>query len=555
MSVEWTEGNALGDLSDEEKRLVCGDPHPEAANQGDLRFDDAWKQIPFPQARYNLRNFLADRGYFHPELVQAGEHELVVRVGEPTTIRSLTVEDLPSGLKPYRKRDFLGRRLTSSALDGIEKWISQRVQALGYPCPKIQSRADPETGAVQVTIWRGPLQNFIAIEEESIPGTQAGMLRRYDAFHLGDVFDGDLLTVSENRVNNTKLVESDHLSASCGPQGALVKQSTTVGPPRLISLGAGINTEGVLVGKATWRDVRLGSHASSIDVTAEASSIEQFVSAYFNWYTLPYPSRRYLVPKIVFDHENQQWYETYTETPWMGWGTTWDGAGVGLSAVTGPSLELIRMISGYGPGVSHFSSWRSEVSLRSHGFEYWQSSPRAGFDTKLVTRFNSGDVYSTASAQALSLSGEALFNYRELDPPLIVLGVRGTVATTVTGEQLGPGTMIPPNFRYYLGGSPDLRGFGLQEIPGPNGGLTSVYLGIEARLVATLPIGLEPIAFVDTGVMGAGSWQLDDPFYWSPGGGIRWASPFGPIRTTLAHGFINGTSDHWQFFLSLGEEF
>jgi outer membrane translocation and assembly module TamA len=144
-----------------------------------------------------------------------------------------------------------------------------------------------------------------------------------------------------------------------------------------------------------------------------------------------------------------------------------------------------------------------------------------------------------------------------------VLGVRGAAATTITGERPGPDIKIPPGFRQYLGGSRDLRGFGREELPANGlGGLSSVFGGVELRFGGPLPLGTQPLLFLDAGALGNAPWSLDHPAYVSPGFGARWESPIGVVRTSLAHGFIlpGDTSvpdsfSHLQFYLSLGEEF
>jgi outer membrane translocation and assembly module TamA len=94
------------------------------------------------------------------------------------------------------------------------------------------------------------------------------------------------------------------------------------------------------------------------------------------------------------------------------------------------------------------------------------------------------------------------------------------------------------------------------ELPVVNGGgLTSGFVGLETRLSQTLPFDLDPFVFMDFGEISNSAALLSAPLYWSPGVGVRWASPIGPVRTTLAHGFVGNSADHFQFYLSLGEEF
>jgi outer membrane translocation and assembly module TamA len=66
---------------------------------------------------------------------------------------------------------------------------------------------------------------------------------------------------------------------------------------------------------------------------------------------------------------------------------------------------------------------------------------------------------------------------------------------------------------------------------------------------------MDPFVFTDFGVTGNGPASFDLPVYWSPGVGIRWASPVGPIRTTFAQGFTDTSPSHFQFYFNFGEEF
>ena len=196
----------------------------------------------------------------------------------------------------------------------------------------------------------------------------------------------------------------------------------------------------------------------------------------------------------------------------------------------------------------------------THHFEFYRSDPRAGFRTSLAAAFSGAHAFSDVAAQRFRWSGEALWNIRNYDPPLFVIAVRGAAATTVTGETLEPSTGIPPLFRQYLGGSDNLRGFGRLELPGPLGGLSSAFASLELRFAAGLALGIQPIVFTDLGAFGVRPMEIESTLYWSPGFGVRWTSPVGVLRASLAHGYVTeGGVDpaltHLQFDLSLGEEF
>ena len=131
-------------------------------------------------------------------------------------------------------------------------------------------------------------------------------------------------------------------------------------------------------------------------------------------------------------------------------------------------------------------------------------------------------------------------------------------STTLISETRYAIRNLTPQFHYYLGGSSDIRGFARKSLPREvNPALTQLYSGLELRLASVLPYKIEPLIFLDGGVLGFSSNRLEMPFYYAPGSGIRWNSPFGVFRATLALGYIyqNAASANIQFFLSYMEEF
>ncbi len=158
------------------------------------------------------------------------------------------------------------------------------------------------------------------------------------------------------------------------------------------------------------------------------------------------------------------------------------------------------------------------------------------------------------------MSGEQLFNLGFLEPPLVVMGVRGGLRATdaPAGEEL------PEDYLYYLGGSSDVRGFRRLSIPGDGIGARSAgYLGAETRLVSVIPYGIEPFVFLDSGKIGESAYSFSRPTFYSPGAGVRWQSPFGSLRGSLARGIVSNADDDpygamkpaWTAFVSFGEEF
>ena len=171
---------------------------------------------------------------------------------------------------------------------------------------------------------------------------------------------------------------------------------------------------------------------------------------------------------------------------------------------------------------------------------------------------------SRITAHLLSLQGEHIWNLGGYSPPALVLATRYLAQTTLVKNSLLAAGEIPLGMRIFMGGDSDLRGAELNKIPADSAGLlTTVYDGIELRLGDVLPHGLQPLIFLDAAMAGRSSAHLDANVYFSPGFGLRWLSPGGSIRITLARGMVWRRdpaaevlmTPQWRLFLSLGKEF
>lgn len=542
-------------LSDVEKRLVCGDREAKPLDP-----DYAWKEIPYQQAKYHLSTFLQDRGYYSPIFNEPTKEEPnhIVDIGTRSFIKSWRIEGENYGVDVHQKRKVVGSPLTPSALNEIEKWVGSQLQFYGYACPETVATAFVENGEVVVKIKPGAQGTIASIEQEPIPGVVDGILGRYYPFKVGDTFNGNLLTLAETRVGASGVVESAHFRRKCEGSAVYLKNEIITGAPRLLLFSVGIDTESLITGKASWRNTRLGPRASLLDVTLSASQRAQSLSGNFQWYVFPGVPQVYINPYLqLFNRTSEPRFEFLSNRSQLGIGTENDLSGGRLKFFIGPTLELIRTLEGVGAPTSQIASIETRATLLSHGFEYFSGSPRAGYNLSLTGNFSNQGWGSSVTAQRLLLRGEGLLNVNNYDPPLWILGIRGGLSAVFTPESAEPDTRLPPHYLQYLGGAQNIRGFGRQELPNDTdaGGLMSAFIGLEGRLSHTLPFGIDPFTFIDFAVLGREVFQSVSPLYWSPGIGIRWASPIGSVRVTLAHGYSNFASQHNQFYFSLGDEF
>ena len=134
---------------------------------------------------------------------------------------------------------------------------------------------------------------------------------------------------------------------------------------------------------------------------------------------------------------------------------------------------------------------------------------------------------------------------------------------TLVGQALGAGEFsLPPDQRFYGGGSATIRGFGFQKV-GPNfidnpnyptGGTAITAAGGEFRQRFYENWGVA--AFLDAGQVSAKLKFLPDQLRVGMGAGVRYYTPIGPIRFDVAVPVPRRTGDDaFEIYIGLGQTF
>jgi translocation and assembly module TamA len=144
------------------------------------------------------------------------------------------------------------------------------------------------------------------------------------------------------------------------------------------------------------------------------------------------------------------------------------------------------------------------------------------------------------------------------DPGRSVLAVRG-----LAGLAQGAGEYsLPPDQRFYGGGSGTIRGYPYQEV-GPVFPNSNIPIGGTAIIAGSLEFRQRfgqawgAAVFVDAGQVSASLKPLPDVLRVGVGGGIRYYTPIGPIRLDIAiptHHF-NVDYSPFQVYIGLGQAF
>ncbi|HTO31224.1 MAG TPA: autotransporter assembly complex family protein [Pararhizobium sp.] len=139
----------------------------------------------------------------------------------------------------------------------------------------------------------------------------------------------------------------------------------------------------------------------------------------------------------------------------------------------------------------------------------------------------------------------------------VVLAGRLGVGVLAGGDGLAS---IPANRRFYLGGGGTVRGYSYQEISPRNGddeilgGRSYVNATVEARIGITEKIGLVP--FIDVGTVSAKTAPDFSDLRAGAGLGLRYNTPFGPIRLDVAlplNAYPDGTK--YGIYAGIGQSF
>jgi translocation and assembly module TamA len=120
---------------------------------------------------------------------------------------------------------------------------------------------------------------------------------------------------------------------------------------------------------------------------------------------------------------------------------------------------------------------------------------------------------------------------------------------------------LPADKRIYAGGGGSVRAYGYQMAGpldangSPIGGRSALEVSLEARIKVTNTIGIVP--FFDAGSFYANSVpQLDRGIFYGPGLGLRYYTPFGPLRLDIATPLRRRSADSVvQVYISLGQAF
>jgi translocation and assembly module TamA len=161
------------------------------------------------------------------------------------------------------------------------------------------------------------------------------------------------------------------------------------------------------------------------------------------------------------------------------------------------------------------------------------------------------------------ISTLTLATYFDLNNLLPIAPGRSVLAArALAGVAQGAGELsLPPDLRFYAGGTSTVRGYGYQLVgpmfphtDNPTGGTAITAGGLEFRQRLYTNWGV--VGFVDAGQVSASLKPLPDEIRVGAGAGLRYYTPIGPIRFDIAVPVDRRAGeDSFEVYIGLGQAF
>lgn len=456
-----------------------------------------------------------------------------------------------------------GARADSTLILKAGEKVVVDLKAEGRPLARLVERnatADHKTQTVDVVIAAegGPVA---PIGEVGVSGTKTvdpNFVQRYSRINAGQPYSPEALGKAGERLrqlgvfSSVTVREADKLA----PDGSLpMTIEVSEGKHRYFGAGAQYsNTDGVGL-QGYWGHRNLFGHAESLRIEGSVNRIGESDLGDLDYSTaILFSKPGAFGPASTFNASlkasivDPDAYKAFTTT-----------------AAAGVSIELSDRDTVSGGGEVMWSDvedafGKNKYLTVSLPIEYVRDTRDDKLNPTEGYRFliNAKPSYENYRGTFFSSFEGAITGYRALGAEdRFVLAGKLSAGTIVGGNELSD---IPATRRFFLGGGGTVRGYGYQEISPRNahnkllGGRSYVAASAEARIGITETIGVVP--FIDVGTVSTDEVPDFKDLRAGAGVGIRYATPFGPLRLDVAvplKKYPGGTS--FGIYAGIGQSF
>lgn len=487
-----------------------------------------------------------------------------VRLGPLFRLRHVDIQ----GSVPSQVREELGIHAGEPALApkvlAAKEKLLQALQDAGYALAKVaepDAVLDRQAKALDVhfKVDAGPRVELGTIGFKGLEQVEEPFLRRRLLVHPGQLFDPRAIEKAREDLFSLSVFASVRASPSgqLDAQGRLpltfeIKERK----PHSVSANAAYSTDlgGSLSG--TWRHYNLLGQAERLSLTAGVSQLGGSSTTGIG-YSL---AANFLKPDFLLRGQSLQADLGALKQSLISYDE---------KSISG-SLQLSRKFLDYWSYSFGLSGEQARITQEGVTRDYtllglpltlkYDSSdsllePTRGLRaTAAITPMQPLAGSSTSPFVILQASGSAYLDLA--DPGRSVLALRGLV-----GDVEGAGQFdLPPNKRFYGGGSATVRGFKFQSIgpqfrkDRPMGGTNIAAATVEFRQRILDDYGA--VAFVDAGQVNAGGSPFSGTWRLGTGLGARYYTSFGPIRLDVAmplNKLPGGSS--FELYIGVGQAF
>ncbi|MGD9615609.1 MAG: autotransporter assembly complex family protein [Alphaproteobacteria bacterium] len=435
----------------------------------------------------------------------------------------------------------------------------------GYPfAKKIDRRVvidhEARTMAVTYVLDPGPRMRFGTATVSGLERLDPAYVERRFRWRPGAVYDSSEVEDTRRALIDTGLfsaVKIEPVRDPADPDRVAMQVEAVERAHRTIGVGAAYNTSEGPAAKVFWENRNLFGRAEYLHLSIEAGTQKTGAAGTFRRPDFLAIDQD-LIARAEIARENPAAYDSrhvrfslglerlFRPGLTVGGGISIEKANVDQEANVGPLPSSERSQRYALIGLPLFAKLdRSDNLLDpTRGYRLqanlvpYQSF--AGSDLTFVTERLSGSVYK-------GLGGS----------DRVVVAAFAAVSS-IQGASLPE---LPADKRLYAGGGGSVRAYGYQMAgpldanDNPIGGRSSLELSLEARIRITKTIGIVP--FFDAGSFYRSPVpQLGERMFYGPGVGLRYYTPFGPVRLDLATPLRRRSADSLvQVYISLGQAF
>lgn len=510
--------------------------------------------------------------------VEEGEQYTFGEIGLETTLSDVDPEKLRGELRTHE-----GDTYSSLDVEKSLEALTLDVSRQGYAFAQIRPRAerDYENRTISLTyfIEEGPRVYVERINVRGNDRTREYVIRREFDLAEGDAFNRVLVDKAERRLRDLQFFKDVRITTERGsaPDKIIINVDIEEQPTGEVGFGVGYSTSDGVIGDITIQEKNFLGRGQFVRARVGAGSSTQ---SYEFAFTEPYfLGRRIALSLDVYRRvQERNDYRNYDLK------TTGGSIGFGLP-LRDDELRLNLVYRIFDQDLTQSANTTISNGLRTSLGRNLTSAIGYSlvYDTRDSRTNPSDGFYASFGQEFAGLGGDSRFisttvdarAYKELLPEWGVVGIARAGGGYITG--VGRDLRASDQFQH---SDVWLRGFEPQGI-GPRDSVTGDALGgrfyVHANLEAEFPIlglprelGLSGAVFTDFGSV----WDSDpavnncvttangcggnvvgatvlsngfDPRL-SAGFGVKWASPFGPLRADFAWPIIKQTGDRTQFF-------